>query len=223
MFDDGRQFQVEIAAAHEAVVEHRALSERLEVALPTLAAARAELEHATEALAGETADVHRLERLGPTTIWAVLSGRRTERLATARASQQAAEARAAEARTTADTWEQELTAVRARLDGLGDVDSWHASALAAKETWAIQVGNHGAPELRRLAKQADTLRGELADAREAAGAVDLAGTALVSALQHLELARRSPRRSVGGGPGRTGARSSSPTGARSTRWTSPWA
>lgn len=186
---EGRQFQAELQAAQEAVVEHRELVERLGAAQSTLAAARDELARATGALAGAVAAVRVLERLSPTLIQAALRGRRAEWLAARRSEQDDAEARVAEARTTVDGWERELTAARAGLDALGDVDSWHAAALAATETWAIQVGAREAAELRRLAQQADAVRRELVGLREMEDAVDHAGTALVDALHHLDAAR----------------------------------
>ncbi|MFD7310485.1 hypothetical protein [Promicromonospora sp. NPDC059942] len=186
---EGRQFQAELQAAQEAVVEHRDLVERLGAARSTLAAARDELARATVALAGAEAALRTLERPSPALILAALRGRRAEWLAVRRSERDDAQARVAEARTTVDGWERELTAVRAGLDALGDVDGWHAAASAAAETWALQVGARGAAELRRLAQQADEVRRELADLREVEDAVDQAGTALVGALPHLDAAR----------------------------------
>lgn len=188
MTDEGRQFQTELQAAHEAVDEHRRLSERLGVAEWALAAAKNELVQATEVLVGETAEVQKLESLTPTMIWASLSGKRAERLTTRRSAEAAAEARAAAARTAVDNGERELSAVRADLVRLGDVDAWYAAALAAKEAWAVQVGAHGTAELRQLANQADMLRRELAELREVADAAHYAGIALSAALEHLDRA-----------------------------------
>jgi hypothetical protein len=189
MFDEGRQFKAELQAAHDAVAEHRELSNRLDEVLSTLAVARDELAHATEALARAVTKVHELRRLSPALILAALRGERAERLRTRLSEQEAAEARVAEAQATVARWEQEHTAVRTGLDGLGDVSAWHAAVLATMETWAVQVGSHRATELRRLAQQAEVLRGELADLREVEDAVDHAGTALVGAIQHLDAAR----------------------------------
>ena len=94
-----------------------------------------------------------------------------------------------EAQATVEGWERELSAVRASLDGLGDVGTWHAGALAAMQTWAVQVGSQGATELRRLAKQSEALRRELADLREVQDAVDHTGAALIGAIPHLDAAR----------------------------------
>jgi hypothetical protein len=197
MRDEGWQLQAELAAADEAVIEHRGLSERLGVVQSALSAARYELAQATEALVGETVAVQRLESLSPTLIWAALRGKRAEQLTARRSEQGAAEARVAAARTAVDNCEREFSAVRAGLDSLGDVDTWYVAALAAKETWAIQVGAHGAGELRQLAKQADVLRHELTGLREVADAAHHAGTALTAALPHLDrsewLARRERR------------------------------
>lgn len=152
----------------------------------TLAGARDELAQATEVLVAATAEVWKLESLSPTLIWAALRGKRADQLTARRSEQEAATARVAAARAVVDTWERELSAVRAGLGGPGDVDTWHAAALAAKETWAIQVGAHGAGELRQLAKQTDALRLELTELREVAGAIDHARTALTAAIEHLD-------------------------------------
>ncbi|MFD7024967.1 hypothetical protein [Promicromonospora sukumoe] len=189
MFDEGRQFQAELHAARDAVAEHRRLSDLLDEALSTLAAARDELARATEALAQQTTKVHELRRLSPALILATLRGDRAARLRATSSEQEAAEARVAEAQGTVEHWERELTAVRADLDGLGDVGTWHAAALAAMETWAVQVGSPAATELRGLAKQAEALRRELAELHEVEDAVDHAGAALVGAIQHLTAAR----------------------------------
>ncbi|MDR7384383.1 hypothetical protein [Promicromonospora iranensis] len=186
MSDDGHQFQAELSAAHKAVGEHRRLSERLGVVQSTLAEARDEFAQATEVLVAETAEVRKLESLSLTRIWAALRGKRADQLTARRSEQDAAKARVAAARAVVDTWERELSAARAGLEGLGDVDTWHAAALAAKETWAIQVGAHGAGELRQLSKQTDALRLELTELREVAGAIDHARTALTAALHHLD-------------------------------------
>lgn len=185
---EGRQFQAELEAAHEAVAEHRRLSERLGVVRSALAASQDDLAQATEVLAGETAEIRKLESLSPTLIRAYLRGKRAERLATRRSAKEAAEARVAAARAVVDNGERELSEVRAGLDRLGDVDAWHAAALATKETWAVQMGAHGTAELRQLAKRADVLRRELTELREVADAAHHAGTALSAALPHLDRA-----------------------------------
>ena len=186
--DERLQFQAELEAAHQAVVEHQRLSERLGVVQPALAEAQYELAQATEALVGEAAEVHKLESLSPMLIWASLRGKRAEWLTTRRSAEEAAKVRVAAAQTVVDNGERGLSAVRAGLDGLGDVHTWHSAALAAKETWATQMGVHGAAELRRLAKQADVLRHELTELREVADAAHFAGTALTAALEHLDRA-----------------------------------
>jgi hypothetical protein len=188
MVDEGRQFRTELQAAHEAVDEHRRLSEHLGVAQWALAAAKDELAQATEVLLGETAEVQKLESLTPTRLWASLSGKRAERLTTGRSAEAAAEARVVAARTAVDDAERELSAVQAGLARLGDVDAWYAAALAAKEAWAFQVGAHGTAELRGLANQTDVLRRELAELREVADAAHYAGIALSAALEHLDRA-----------------------------------
>lgn len=188
MTQDAQQVQAELEAAQEAVFEHARLTGRLGTARSALAAAEVDLARATETLAGEAADVQRLEDFSPTLIWATMRGNRDERLTAERAEHRAAEYRVAAARAAVDSARREHTAVRADLERLGDVASRRAAALAAKEAWVVAAGADGAGELTRLAAQVGTTRGELTELREVVGAAEQAGQALTGALRHLDSA-----------------------------------
>ncbi|MFC7021988.1 hypothetical protein ACFQHV_02500 [Promicromonospora thailandica] len=183
---DGRQLQAELDAAAEAVAEHRALAERFGVLRSALDGSRTELTDAAAALDRATAGIRRLGRPVPSTILAVVRGRRAALLADRRTEQATAEARAAAARTAIADREREIAAVRATLRGLGDVDAWYAGALAAAEAWSIQTASPAVPELRRLADASQVLRRELAELDELSATADRARTALVGALGHLD-------------------------------------
>lgn len=180
--------QAELEAAQEAVFEHARLSGRLTAAQDALDTAEADLAQATEALAGEAADVQRLEDFSPTLIWATMRGNRDERLEVERAEHRAAEYRVAAAQAAARSAEREHATVSAALAGLGDAAARRAAALAAKETWVVTAGADGAAELGRLATEVGTARGELTELHEVVGAAVRAGQALNGALGHLDSA-----------------------------------
>ncbi|MFC8800970.1 hypothetical protein ACFT2C_24835 [Promicromonospora sp. NPDC057138] len=180
--------QAELEAAQEATFEHARLSGRLGAAQSALDAAEDELAQATEALAGEAADVGRLEDFSPTLIWATMRGNRDERLANERAEHRAAEYRVAAARSAVRGAERERAVVAAALDRLADVGARRAAALAAKETWVVAAGADGAEELTQLATRVGTTRGELTEVHEVIGAAERASTALSGAWHHLDSA-----------------------------------
>jgi chemotaxis protein histidine kinase CheA len=183
-----QEIQTELESAQEAVFEHSRLSGRLGAARSALAAAEADLAQAAAALAGEAADVQKLEDFSPTLIWATMRGNRDERLETERAEHRAAEYRVAAARSAVRSAEREHAVVAAALDRLGDVEARRASALAAKEAWVVEARADGADELTRLAAEVGTARGELTELREVIGAAQRASEALSGALQHLDSA-----------------------------------
>lgn len=182
------QVQAELEAAQEAAFEHARLSGRLGAAQSALTAAEAGLATATDALAGEAADVRKLEDLSPTLIWATLRGDRDERLEAERAEHRAAEYCAAAAQAAVRSAERERSVVRAALDRLGDVATRRAAALAAKEAWVVAARADGAAELSRLATEVGTGRGELAEVREVIRAAEGASGALSGAWHHLDSA-----------------------------------
>ncbi|MFC7021989.1 hypothetical protein ACFQHV_02505 [Promicromonospora thailandica] len=184
----GHEIQAELEAAQQAVAEHRRLSGRLESARAALATAEKGLARATEALAGEAADVRRLEELSPTLIWATLRGDRDERLEAERAEQRAAEYQVAAARRAVAVAERESAVVAADLAGLGDVGARRDRALAAKESWVVGSGADGARELTGLAAEVGAARAELTEVREVVAAADVAGAALAGARKHLDSA-----------------------------------
>ncbi|MFD2795124.1 hypothetical protein ACFS27_16320 [Promicromonospora vindobonensis] len=188
MAQEAQQAQAELEAAQEAAFEHARLTGRLGTAQSALAAAEAQLARATEALAGEAADVQKLEDFSPTLIWATMRGNRDERLEAERAEHRAAEYKAAAAQAAVRSAERERSAVRAALDGLGDVAARRAAALAAKEAWVVAAGADGAAELGRLATEVGTGRGELTELREVLGAAGSASSALAGAWHHLDSA-----------------------------------
>ncbi|MDR7385759.1 hypothetical protein [Promicromonospora iranensis] len=181
-----RQVQSELEAAQEAVFEHARLSGRLTAAEAALATATTGLARATETLAGEAADVQKLEDFSPTLIWATLRGNRDERLEAERAEHRAAEYRVAAAQALVRSAERERTEVRAALAALGDVDARRTAALAAKEAWVVASGADGAAELGGLATQVGTSRGELTELHEVVRAAERAEQALTGALGHLD-------------------------------------
>ncbi|MEU4361528.1 hypothetical protein [Promicromonospora sp. NPDC023987] len=182
------QLQAELEAAQEATFEHARLSTRLGAAQTVFVGAQAGLAQATEVLAGEAADVQKLEDFSPTLIWATMRGNRDERLETERAEHRAAEYRVAAAQAAVRSAERERSAVRAALDGLGDVAERRAAALAAKEAWVVAAGADGAAELGRLATEVGAARVELAELREVVGAAEGASSALSGAGRHLDSA-----------------------------------
>jgi hypothetical protein len=188
MTQDAQQVQAKLEAAQEAVFEHARLTGRVGAAQSALAAAEADLARATEALAGEAADVQKLEDFSPTLIWATMRGDRDERLAAERAEHRAAEYRVAAARSAVDSARREHTAVRTDRSRLGDVVARRTAALAAKEVWLVAAGADGAAELTRLAAEVGTTRGELTEVRQVVGAAERASQALTGALRHLDSA-----------------------------------
>jgi multidrug efflux pump subunit AcrA (membrane-fusion protein) len=183
-----QRFQAELEAAQEAAFEHTRLTGRLDAAQSAFAAAQDDLAQAAEALAGEVADVEKLEDFSPTLIWATMRGNLDERLAAERAEHRAAEYRVAAAQAAVRNAERERAVVSAALDRLGDVDARRASALAAKEAWVVAARADGAGELTRLATEVGTTRGELTEVHEVIGAAERASTALSGAWHHLDSA-----------------------------------
>jgi hypothetical protein len=181
-----QQVQSELEAAQEAVFEHERLSGRLTAAEAAFVTAGTRLARATEALAGEAADVQKLEDFSPTLIWATLRGNRDERLEVERAEHRAAEYRVATAQASVRNAERERTEVRAALAALGDVAARRTAALAAKEAWVVSSGADGAGELGRLATEVGTSRGELAELHEVVRAAERAEQALTGAVGHLD-------------------------------------
>ena len=183
-----QQVQAELEAAHEAAFEHARLTGQLGTVQSALADAEARLARATEVLAGEAADVQKLEDFSPTLIWATMRGNRDERLEAERAEHRAAEYEVATAQNAVRSAERERSAVRAALDGLGDVAARRAAALAAKEAWVVAAGANGAAELGLLAAEVGAGRGELTELREVITAAAGASSALAGARRHLDSA-----------------------------------
>lgn len=167
--------------AERAVAEAATLERRLASARSELAAEHGRLRGAREALDLEDADVARLERVGPTRIWAALRGVRDAELTRERAEQQAAlyahaaqEQRVARAREHLRT----LEAARARL---GDVEAGRRRALDAVEQALVEGGGPHSAALADVAVALGTASARQREVAEAITAAAHADTALGAA------------------------------------------
>lgn len=167
--------------AERAVVEAATLERRLASARAELDAERGRLRAAREALDLEDEDVARLERVGPTRIWAALRGVRDAELTRERAEQQAAlYAHATQEQRVAQAQEH-LRTLEAARSRLGDVAARRHRALDAVEQALVEGGGPHSAALADVAVAVGVAGARQREVAEAIAAAARADTALGSA------------------------------------------
>ncbi len=163
------------------------LEAQLVVARQRLADAQQRAGAAVDALAGELADVDRLESMSMTRILAGLRGSRDTDLDRERAEAQAAQYAAAEAEARRAAADREVTDLVVRINAFGDLDSRREALLRAREA-EVAADPGSAPVAGRVSELATTLgtrEAELQQLDEAGAAADHALAALRQAAEHL--------------------------------------
>ena len=167
--------------AERAVAEAAALERRLATARAERDAERGRLREAREALDLEDDDVARLERVGPTRIWAALRGVRDAELTRERAEQQAALYAHATQEQRVARAEEHLRSLEAQRSRLGDVDAGRRRALHAVEQSLVEGGGPHSPALADVAVAVGVAGARQREVAEAIAAAARADTALGSA------------------------------------------
>ena len=183
--DRGTRLHAELEAALEAVAQQERALARLQRAQQAEAAARTSAVAAHEALAGEAADVQRLESYSPTRILAALRGSRDADLDRERAQQQAAQYAVARADALLSSAHEETRRAEAELVALGDVAGRRQRALEAKEQWLAAAGGDAAERLTGVAEELATTRADATEVQEAAEAAAVAAERLDAARHQL--------------------------------------
>lgn len=118
----------------------------------------------------EQSDVERLERLSWVHLWAALRGQHSTALEREKVEAEAARYTAATERRRAQAAAGAVADLRRQLDGLGDVDTAYAAALAAKERWLSENGGPGAARLAGIAEELGTTAAQQKEVAEALAA-----------------------------------------------------
>ncbi|KRF36828.1 hypothetical protein [Nocardioides sp. Soil805] len=163
------------------------LEAQLAVARQRLADTQQRAAAAVDTLAGELADVDRLESMSMTRILAGLRGSRDTDLDRERSEAQAAQYAAAEAEARRQSADREVTDLVARINALGDLDARREELLSAREAEvaADPATTTVAGRVTELATAVGTREAELAQLDEAAVAAQHALGALREADRHL--------------------------------------
>lgn len=187
---DGPRIQAELEEAVRQREERARVTQRLAAAESQLVDAEARVAGLRARLRDETEDVERLESFSPSRIWATLTGSRAGDLDRETAERDAARYAVAEAEARRDTGTRDVDALRAQLEGLGDVDARYDAALAAKDEWVRTSSSPTAQQLADIAHRRGQLAAEDQEAREA-HAAGLAARDLLTHAQQLLASARS--------------------------------
>lgn len=167
--------------------ERDGLEVQLRIASDRLSAATDRAAMATDALAGELADVARLEELSLTRILATMRGRRDQDLDRERAEVQSAEYVAAEAESRRRSAQSEVDSIVARLAGFGDLTARRVELLAQREAEVAADPGARATSARLVETATDLGRraAERVQLEEAIAAGHVAAGSLDQAARHL--------------------------------------
>ncbi|MBJ7289077.1 hypothetical protein [Williamsia sp.] len=176
-----RPICTELLAAQEVWDTRDRLQRELDAAVAVGETTAAELDRVAGMHEIESDDVHDLESVTPTRVWASLRGARDERLQQERAERDDAERRLRAAEYEDGRARADAERLRQAIADLGDVDSRRADALDAMEQWIDRVGAVGLDSLRRVALERHALDDELGEVRQAIAAVETAESRLAEA------------------------------------------
>lgn len=149
---------------------------------------RDELTEAQRRLQAEQSDVHRLEKLSPTKIWATLRGDTADRLAIERAEADAARLAVAGAQARLDSAIADDARLRNQHDPLRGADHAYGEALAAYEVALHAAGGRDAAALTEIADQLGVAAARQREITEAVDALRATNAALDEALVKLDSA-----------------------------------
>ncbi len=181
----GDESQDELEAIAQAMAERTALDGRIGSAMARVDAREQEEQAAADGLGVVGARLRSLEHPSWTWLRTSVTGRRTEELMEARTAHAVGTSRAQAAQDRAAAARAELDQLRARLEGLSDLDARRERAVDARAQWLASTDPEVARALEDIATEVGAAREmlrEVAEAKAAAAEADrelAAGAALL--------------------------------------------
>ncbi|MFV8053452.1 hypothetical protein [Mycobacterium sp. 48b] len=179
----------QLASATAAMREAESLKRQLKTAQLHAEESAARAETAEGRLESEARDVHKLESLSLTKIWAHLKGSHEDDMARETAERQSAEYDYLTQRARADADQRHVEHLSGRLAALGDAGVALEQALRAKERWLQENDGPGASRLLEIASMRGRLTAERTEISEASSAGQRALKELRTAAEKLDSAR----------------------------------